>query len=117
MPIIVTPPVDNSVHVQTQSQQVIQANEASALNGEKHGLIRQGDKCLDVMGEGQRDGTPVIMYACHAKANQQWYRDGQQLRNVQMGKWLTTTAKQSGHRKLSKRAQSTLYVLSSYHIR
>lgn len=91
MPIIVTPPVDNSVHVQTQSQQVIQVNESSALNGEKHGLIRQGDKCLDVMGEGQRDGTPVIMYACHAKANQQWYRDGQQLRNVQTGKCLTTT--------------------------
>ena len=54
MPIIVTPPVDNSVHVQTQSQQVIQANEASALNGEKHGLIRQADACLDVHGDDGR---------------------------------------------------------------
>ncbi len=75
MPIIVTPPVDNSVHVQTQSQQVIQANEASALNGEKHGLIRQADACLDVHGD---DGKTVIRYQCYGKANQLFSRHADQ---------------------------------------
>ncbi|WP_019519243.1 ricin-type beta-trefoil lectin domain protein [Faucicola boevrei] len=57
--------------------------------GKDDQTIRQNEKCLDVAGESQTNGTPVILHQCHGKLNQKWYSDGKQLRNQLTGKCLT----------------------------
>lgn len=44
--------------------------------------------CLDIAGERNDDGTPVIAYSCHGNKNQQWYRDGKTIRSALNGKCL-----------------------------
>lgn len=50
-------------------------------------------KCLDVSSNGTGDGTPVIQYACHGGANQQWSfaarGSGYQIASQQSGKCLS----------------------------
>jgi len=36
------------------------------------GIIGLGGKCLDVQGGSDADGTPIILYRCQNRANQNW---------------------------------------------
>jgi glucosylceramidase len=35
-------------------------------------IVGIGNKCLDVKGGGSADGTEIILWSCHGKANQRW---------------------------------------------
>ncbi|WP_051919445.1 ricin-type beta-trefoil lectin domain protein [Basilea psittacipulmonis] len=73
------------------------------------GTIRQGGQCLDIAGENPAESAVVIMYACTGRKNQQWYKDGRQIRSVLNGKCLDTRA-----RKVSMRTCTNSYTQRFY---
>lgn len=81
--------------VSQEDGRTVALDECSGANDEqfvlqRDGSIRSGEKCLDVAGSQNRNGTEVIAYACNGGINQQWYRDQNRIRSRLNGKCLTS---------------------------